>query len=132
MKNTIALAMMLKIYGPITVDWMGFKIDESNPLTFHHIHKKSEGGGTKLENGALIGKKSHRYLNILEVYRPELHDEWNVFFATVNESRRPMNEELKEWMRALKKRTTDFIFGEYKNIKTERYMLKLAKRGAAK
>lgn len=132
MKNTIALAMMLKIFGPMTVDWMGFNIDESNPLTFHHIRKKSEGGGNNLNNGALIGKKSHRYLNILEVYQPELHNEWNLFFSIVNESKRPLNEEFTEWRDQLKKRTTAFIFGEYKKIKTKRYELKLAKRGKKK
>ena len=33
---------MLKIYNTYEIDWMGDKIDSTNPLTKHHIIKKSK------------------------------------------------------------------------------------------
>lgn len=129
MKNSEALIEMLLIFGPLTVDWMGFPITESNPLTFHHIKKKADKGKARVSNGALLGKKSHRILNVLEVHRYEIYQEWNMLFMIINESRRPPNDECRLWIKALKERTLEFMYGgEYKQIKKEAEQLKLRRR----
>ncbi len=115
-ENKILIDQMAVVYDTVETDWMGFPITVSNKLTYHHISKKSDGGKNTWQNGALLSKKVNKLLNILEMYRPEIYDEWNFLFKIINESRRPPNEEMREWIGALKKRTLEFRYGEYKNI----------------
>ena len=45
---------------------MHFKITEENPLTYHHIKKKEEGGKKTIENGALLTADAQSYLHYIE------------------------------------------------------------------
>ena len=35
---------MIKLYKPLDLDWMNYRVTRSNPITFHHIVKKENGG----------------------------------------------------------------------------------------
>ena len=46
--------------------YTGKKIHQlENNMTFHHLKHASEGGGTSVENGAIVNELAHRYLHSL-------------------------------------------------------------------
>lgn len=80
---------LIERHGTYGVDWMGFELRRKNPLTYHHIQKDCDKGKKTMENGALLSKKAHRFLNCLELVYPELYEEWNTLFAEINQSKAP-------------------------------------------
>ncbi len=72
------------------VDWMGFKITETNCPSYHHIEKAedlrndNESDRATLENGAYLGKKSHELLHVLEQIDGDLYTSWNYLFSLIN------------------------------------------------
>ena len=58
--------LMIKLYKPLDLDWMNYRVTRQNPITFHHIIKKEHGGSYDLSNGALLTETGHRYLHIIE------------------------------------------------------------------
>jgi hypothetical protein len=72
------------------VDWMGFKITETNCPSYHHIEKAedlrndNESDRATLENGAYLGKKSHELLHVLERIDGDLYTSWNYLFSLIN------------------------------------------------
>ena len=75
------------------IDWMGYLITENNPLTFHHIIKKADGGEMSVENGALLTQDAHNELNVIEQKYPSTYIELNKLFAELNISGKPPTEE---------------------------------------
>ena len=59
-------------------DWMNDEIINPDEITYHHINKKCDGGKLTFENGAVLTKKSHTFLNILE--RKPTHK----YYETIN------------------------------------------------
>ncbi len=114
--SRILIEQMISIYNTVEVDWMGFPITNGNILTYHHITRRRNGGPLTKENGALVTKKGHKLLNLLEVYKPELYEEWNLLFGIINASNKPPTEEMQEWIASLKKRTLDFRYGAYREM----------------
>ena len=54
----------LREYG---LDFMGYRITRSRNLTYHHlINKQKNNGKSTIENGAILLKNSHFYLNVIE------------------------------------------------------------------
>lgn len=80
-------AQLQVLFKSSEYDWMNFKITKDNPLTFHHILKKEQGGEDIVDNGALLTIMAHRYLHLIEVLEPFLYDELNYYFKEVNERR---------------------------------------------
>ena len=64
---------MQRVYCTYEKDWMGFKISKRNFLTFHHITKRCMKGLEDIDNGALLGKKSHELLNMIEIFDEDLY-----------------------------------------------------------
>lgn len=83
---------LVERHGTYGVDWMGFVLRRSNPLTYHHIIKDCDKGKKTLENGALLSRKGHRFLNCLELNYPSLYEEWNALFTDINNSKAPLTE----------------------------------------
>lgn len=50
---------LIKIFDTKDIDFMGFEITKNNPLQYHHIIFKSNGGKTTIDNGALLTSSAH-------------------------------------------------------------------------
>lgn len=103
------LITMLTIYKPLElgVDWMDYKICRTSDLTFHHIIEARNGGRRVLENGAILVRKSHEYLNYLDVYYPIIYRDLNYLFKELNSTMLPPTkdyyDELHHVLRKVKK-----------------------------
>lgn len=90
------LVRMLEIYKPELSDnrcWMGYKMTKNNPYSFHHIKEVRNGGITDVSNGAILTKKSHRYLNELDSFFHDEYEELNELFFLLNRTNAPPTEE---------------------------------------
>ena len=85
---------MIEIYQPKGIDWMGYKLTEENPYTFHHIKEKRYGGKEEVKNGAILTKDAHAYLNYLDQYCPEAYQEYQKIFRYINDFDGPIPEHL--------------------------------------
>ena len=77
---------MVRIYGPVQYDWMGFKKTDKNKLAFHHIEKEEHGGSYDISNGALLTTLGHRYLHEIESVDLEVYEKINGVFKRINRS----------------------------------------------
>jgi len=109
-ENQILLLQMIEIYKPEVADWMQFQITKNNILTLHHIKKSCEGGLATIDNGAILTKKGHRALNIVEALDSVLYDEWNVLFTLINQGKQPPCQEYVTEAKKLKKYTQQAIY----------------------
>ena len=57
-----------------------------------------------MENGALLSRKGHRFLNCLELTYPDLYEEWNALFIDINKSKAPLTETHKQKIKTLRKK----------------------------
>ena len=108
--NQILLPKMIEIYKPVDFDWMHLAITKSNPLTIHHIHEAVYGGKTTIDNAALLGKKSHRVLNMLESRDYGLYFAWNDLFRDINVSKKSPSDEYVKEMILLRSKTKKIIY----------------------
>lgn len=103
------LITMLEIYKPLElgVDWMDYKICRTSDLTFHHIVEARNGGRRVLNNGAILVRKSHEYLNYLDVYHHLVYRDLNYLFKELNSTMLPPTQdyydELHHVLRKVKK-----------------------------
>ena len=89
---------------------MHLAITKNNSLTIHHIQEVACGGSTTLDNAALLGKKYHRILNMLESRDYGLYFAWNDLFRDINVAKRPPSDEYVKEMIDLKTRTKKIIY----------------------
>jgi len=82
---------LLKIYGEGC--WMGYRLAEDNPYTFHHIKKKCKGGSKGIDNGAVLTLHAHRDLNVMEKRIPPYYKELNKLFMELNKTKAPPTKE---------------------------------------
>lgn len=87
---------LIKIYRPIGLDWMNYRVTRQNPVTYHHIIKKENGGLYTLDNGALLTTTGHQYLHIIECKEIKLYDMLNKMFEIINRQRTAPTEEQRE------------------------------------
>ncbi len=109
-ENQLILLDMIEIYKPETRDWMQFQITKKNILTLHHIRKVCDGGISTIDNGAILTKRAHRALNIVEAIDDVLYDEWNALFLLINQAKQPPSDEYIKEAQKLKKFTKDLIY----------------------
>ena len=57
-----------------------------------------------MENGALLSRKGHRFLNCLEIAYPDLYEEWNALFVDINRSKAPLTETHKQKIKTLRRK----------------------------
>jgi hypothetical protein len=84
---------MIKIYKPLGRDWLNYKVTQSNPLTFHHIVKRENGGKEEITNGALVTETGHQYLHIIEGREKETYLLINKVFKIINEQQAAPTEQ---------------------------------------
>lgn len=75
---------MIKIYKPIDLDWLNYKVTRENPITAHHIVKREDGGKLVLDNIALLSKCGHQYLHIIEFKEHKIYEMLNKMFEIIN------------------------------------------------
>ena len=76
---------LYNIYIPNSnLDWMNYRIDRKEDLTFHHIVKREHGGKAEVSNGALLLKKSHNYLHVIEYKDLSIYIAINKIFKIIN------------------------------------------------
>lgn len=109
-KTKDIIKAMVTIYRPDGYDWMNYLITTRNILTFHHIIKECDGGLLTIENGALVTKKAHRILNMVEYRDIVLYQAWNDLFKEINKSREPIDEYFKNESRVLKLHTQNVLY----------------------
>lgn len=75
-----------------------------NLITYHHIIEKRNGGKAIWENGALLGRTSHDFLNKIDYTNHKVYNELNWLFFELNRTFMPPTEEYyEEVKRVLKK-----------------------------
>ncbi len=88
------LRVMLKLWKIKNMDWLGYENEER--YSYHHIKKKSDGGKTTLENGAILHQSSHEYLHKIEYYDIEKYLILNTILKEINKQReQPSIEQLR-------------------------------------
>ena len=90
------LVKMLEIYKPDKVDWMNFDVTKNNPYSYHHIVKRSDGGKSRPDNGAILTRLSHKFLHFLEIFCPDAFYDYQRLFRRINDTNAPSTDELAE------------------------------------
>lgn len=117
-KNINKIKGLINIYGDTC--WMGYKVSDRNPYTFHHIKKDCNGGRRNLENGALLSIYAHKDLNEIERKLKQYYIELNKLFRMLNDTKAPPTMEYYiEINRILKKVSTIIMLSKYYNPKSE-------------
>lgn len=86
---------MIKIYKTYEYDWMNFKIIDEE-LTYHHIIKEENGGKVSLDNGALLTKRAHEYLHMIERMDLEIYEKINDILKDINTQKHEPNYRQRE------------------------------------
>lgn len=87
---------MLQIYKPISkLDWMNYKLVKRD-LTYHHIQKRCDGGLETVDNGALLMRLSHNYLNVIEFSDMKTYIALNKMFKIINSQRYEPDKDQRE------------------------------------
>jgi hypothetical protein len=120
MKDNSILESMFKTYGKSKIDWMGFPVTTKNYITYHHIYEARNGGIESENNGALLTRKAHEYLNIAYIIDRPLYDEYNYYFRIINDMKMPPSDEIMSLMYNLKKRLKKLV-KDYENSKSRGY-----------
>ncbi len=101
------LIEMLKIYQPDGRCWMNYELSKKNNYTFHHIKEVRNGGLYVIENGAILTRDAHTYLNYLSRNDYIIYKKLNQLFQRLNNTRKPPTflyyEELDDIMKKVRK-----------------------------
>lgn len=90
------LKQMIVIFKPDGIDWLNFKLCRKSPYTYHHIVERRNGGPRTIDNGAILTRLGHDFLNILEIREPELYDDLNTLFKLLNNTKKPPTDDYYE------------------------------------
>lgn len=87
---------MIEVYGMkcwLNEIWLPTKNDI---MTYHHIIERRNGGKAVWENGALLGRSSHDFLNMLDYKYHNIYNELNWLFFELNRTYLPPTEDYYE------------------------------------
>lgn len=87
---------MIRIYKPLGRDWLNYKVTQSNPLTFHHIKKKCDGGKEELSNGCLLTEIGHQYVHLIEYRDKDTYIALSKMFKIINSQMKAPTPEQRE------------------------------------
>lgn len=123
--HRIILQEIKSIYYPAGiqyVDWMGYPITNKNKPSYHHIEKAEDlrknhkDDTATVENGAILGKKSHEILHQLEHKDPELYECWNYLFLVINRMGIYPIDDVWEMITILRIKTQDVLYSKGKTL----------------
>ena len=109
-ENQLLLQELIEIYQPIGFDWLNYQITKNNILTLHHVIKTADGGLLRIDNSALLTKKSHRGLHICEHKDFILYSEINDFFREIISLGFPLDDYLVKKSKEYKKSLTKTLY----------------------
>lgn len=75
---------MIDKYNVVNFDWMHYRITRINPMTYHHIVKRENGGKETFKNGALLTLFAQQYLHLIELYDLEIYNRINSVLREIN------------------------------------------------
>ena len=113
------LQNLVCIFQPDGFDWMNFTLSKSNPYTYHHILERNNGGERSVDNGAILTKKAHRFLNLLQMVYPDAYDDLQDVFRRINASKQPMVQEYIDEIDEILRKvliTKEYKFKPFKNF----------------
>lgn len=87
------LIQMIEIYKPNGIDWMNYHLEKKNPYTYHHIKEVRNGGKRTIQNGAILTKQAHEYLNYIDREYHKIYKELNGLFLELNRTYKPPEED---------------------------------------
>lgn len=90
------LTRMIDKYEPEDEDWMGFKLSNNNTYTFHHIRERRAGGKEEMENGAILTRFAHQFLNYLDRHNKRAYNDYQAIFRQINKNKGPIPDDLLE------------------------------------
>ena len=90
------LTRMIDRYEPDDEDWMGFKLSNNNTYTFHHIRERRAGGKEEMENGAILTRFGHQFLNYLDHHNKRAYNDYQAIFRQINKNKGPIPDDLLE------------------------------------
>jgi len=89
------VTLMIKMYETYEYDWMNYKIDNED-VTFHHILKEELGGKYTIDNGALLTKRAHEYLHLIERFDVDIYEKINNVLKDINTQEHAPNYKQKK------------------------------------
>ena len=92
-ENNKNLKLMIRKYKPKGYDWMNFNLTRRNPYTFHHIVSRSDGGEDSINNGAILTRRAHDLLHLLEFVCPSAFNDLQNVFIRINRSQNGVTDE---------------------------------------
>ena len=92
--NNRNLKKLINIYKPDGYDWMNFVLTRRNPFTFHHIVSRCEGGEDTIKNGAILTRRAHDLLHLLEYICPDAYDDLQEIFIHINDTKNQPSDEI--------------------------------------
>ena len=84
---------MIYLWNMNNLCWMGYKMSSQNPFTYHHITKRTDGGRLTIDNGAILTKNAHEFLNVIENKDLELYIYLNNMLKNINNQREMPNRQ---------------------------------------
>lgn len=78
---------MINIYKIENFDFMGYKLQKKDDITYHHIKKRENNGKLSVDNGALLTKTAHEYLHIIEVVDVDLYNYLNIILKEISDQK---------------------------------------------
>lgn len=90
-----------QIFDIKDIDFLGYPITKDNPLQYHHIIFKQNGGKTTIDNGALLTSKSHSLFHKIVNNEYITSKKITREFKKLNESKMPPTVEYYEKIKEL-------------------------------
>lgn len=76
---------LIYVFKPKDIDWMGYEIETTRDLSFHHLVKKTDGGRYDFDNGALLrSDTAHQYLHLIEAKDFDMYVYINNLLKNIN------------------------------------------------
>lgn len=95
-KEHKCLGIIIEKFEVYDIDWLNYEINEQNPLTYHHIKPKREGGPTTIINGAPLTITSHTKFHVIERKNYIIAKQLTRLFNHLHETNKPADEEYYE------------------------------------
>lgn len=93
------LGIIIEKFEVYDFDWLNYEINKGDPLTFHHIKPKREGGTTIITNGAPLTISSHTKFHVIERKNYIIAKQLTRLFRSLHELEKSADEEYYDQVR---------------------------------